>query len=101
MVHGYERRNGNQPPQDWPTMKQAILDRFGSNIRAQEAYAKLLTVTQGKRSVREYTSEFETLLGRLSTRDEATWKNMYVWGLQPHLARAIALKYPATIAQAA
>ena len=98
---GYERQNGNQPPRDWPTMRQAILDRFGSNIRAQEAHTKLLTVTQGKRSVREYTSEFETLLGRLSTCDEATWKNMYMWGLQPHLARAVALKYPATIAQAA
>ena len=42
---GYERRNGNQPPRDWPTTRQAILDRFGSNIRAQEAHAKLLTVT--------------------------------------------------------
>ena len=98
---GYERRNGNQPPRDWPTMMQAILDRFGSNIRSQEAQARLLTISQGKRSVREYTSEFETLLGRMSTRDEATWKNMYVWGLQPHLARAVALKYPTTIAQAA
>ena len=98
---GYERRNGNRPPRDWPTMMQAILERFGSNIRAQEAHAKLLTVSQGKRSVRDYTSEFETLLGRLSTRDEDTWKRMYVWGLQPHLARAVALKYPTTIAQAA
>ena len=26
---------------------------------------------------------------------------MYVWGLQPHLAKAVALKYPTTIAQAA
>ena len=82
-------------------MQQAILDRFGSNIRAQEAHAKLLTISQGKRSVRDYTSEFETLLGRLSTRDETTWKNMYIWGLQPHLAEAVALKYPTTIAQAA
>ena len=98
---GYEQRNGNQPPRDWPTMMQAILERFGSNIRAQEAQAKLLTISQGKRSVREYTSEFETLLGRMPTRDEATWKNMYVWGLQPHLARTVALKYPTTIAQAA
>ena len=98
---GYEKRNGNRPPQDWPTLMQAILKRFGSNIRAQEAHAKLLTVSQGKRSVRDYTSEFETLLGRLSTRDEDTWKRMYVWGLQPHLARAVALKYPTTIAQAA
>ena len=55
-------------------MQQAILERFGSNIRAQEAHAKLLTISQGKRSVRDYTSEFEMLLGRLSTRDEATWK---------------------------
>ena len=98
---GYERRNDNQPPQDWPTMQQAILDRFGSNIREAEAHAKLLTISQGKRSVREYTSEFEMLLGRLSTRDETTWKNIYVWGLQPHLAEAVALKYPTTIAQAA
>ena len=97
---GYEQRNGNKPPQDWSTMQQAILDRFGSNIRAQEAHAKLLTISQGKRSVRDYTSEFETLLGRLSTRDEATWKNMYMWGLQPHLSEAVALKYPTTIAQA-
>ena len=97
---GYEKHNGNRPPQDWPTLMQAILERFGSNIRVQEAHAKLLTVSQGKRSVRDYTSEFETLLGRLSTRDEDTWKRMYVWGLQPHLAKAIALKYPTTIAQA-
>ena len=69
---GYEQRNGNKPPQDWSTMQQAILDHFGSNIRAQEAHAKLLTISQGKRSVRDYTSEFEMLLGRLSTRDEAT-----------------------------
>ena len=98
---GYERRNGNQPPRDWPTLMQAILDRFGSNIRAQEALSRLMNISQGKRSVREYTSEFETLLGRLSTRDESTWKDMYVWGLQPHLARAVALKYPTTIAQVA
>ena len=80
---GYEKRNGNRPPQDWPTLMQAILERFGSNIRVQEAHTKLLTVSQGKRSVRDYTSEFETLLGRLSTRDEDTWKRMYVWGLHP------------------
>ena len=98
---GYRQRNDNQPPRDWPTMQQAILERFGSNIREQEAHAKLLTLSQGKRSVRDYTSEFETLLGRLSIRDETTWKRMYIWGLQPHLAEAVALKYPGTIAQAA
>ena len=97
----YEKRNGNRPPQDWPTIMLAIVEWFGSNIRESEAHAKLLTVSQGKRTVRDYTSEFETLLGRLSTRDEDTWKRMYIWGLQPHLAKAVALKYPTSIAQAA
>ena len=98
---GYEKHNGNRPARDWPTLMQAILERFGSNIREQEAHARLLTISQGKRSVRDYTSEFETLLGRLSTRDESTWKRMFVWGLQPHLGKAVALKYPTSIAQAA
>ena len=60
-----------------------------------------MNISQGKRTVRKYISEFETLLGRMTTQDEATWLNAYIWGLQPHLARAVALKYPTTIAQAA
>ena len=35
----------------------------------------------------------------MTTQDEATWLNVYIWGLQPHLARAVALKYPTIIAQ--
>ena len=36
---GYKKRNGNKPARDWPTLMQAILERFGSNIREQEAHA--------------------------------------------------------------
>ena len=96
----YEKRNGNRSPQNWATLQQALTERFGSNIRAQEALSKLISISQGKRSIREYTSEFETLLGRLNTQDESTWMNVYIWGLQPHLAMVVALKYPSTIAQA-
>ena len=60
----------------------------------------MISISQGKRSIREYTSEFEMLLGRLNTQDESTWINVYIWGLQPHLATVVALKYPSTIAQA-
>ena len=59
-----------------------------------------MNISLGKRTVREYASEFETLLGRLTTQDEATWLNVYIWGVQPHLERGVALKYPTTIAQA-
>ena len=33
---GYEKRN-HHPPRDWASLAMALLERFGSNIRAQEA----------------------------------------------------------------
>ena len=45
-------------------------------------------------------SQFETLLGRLDSYDEAMLLNQFVWGLQPELARSVSLHYPKSIAQA-
>lgn len=59
-----------------------------------------MNISEGRRNVGEYTSEFEMLLGSLKTQDESTWMNAYIWGLQPYLARAVALKYPTMISQA-
>ena len=63
---GYERRN-HHPPRDWESLAMALLERFGSNIRAQEAQSQLMAISQGQRPVREYASQFELLLGRLSS----------------------------------
>ena len=52
---GYERRNRG-PPRDWAQLSTALLERFGSNIRSQEAQSQLMTISQGQRAVREYTS---------------------------------------------
>ena len=49
--------------------------------------------------MREYASQFETLLGRLESYDEAMLLNQFVWGLQPELARSVSLHYPKSIAQ--
>ena len=48
-----------------------LLKRFGSNIRSQEAQSQLMSITQGQRLVRDYASQFETLLGRLDSYDES------------------------------
>ena len=40
---GYERRS-RHPPRDWASLAQALLERFGSNIRAQEAQSQLMTI---------------------------------------------------------
>ena len=95
----YERRNRG-PPRDWAQLRAALLDRFGSNIRSQEAQSQLMSISQGQRSVRDYTSQFETLLGRLDSYDEGLMLNQFIWGLQPELARSVNLHYPKTIAQA-
>ena len=57
-------------------------------------------ISQGTRPVREYASQFETLLGRLDSYDESMLLNQFVWGLQPELARFVSLHYPKSIAQA-
>ena len=50
--------------------------------------------------MRDYASQFELLLGRLSSYDEGMMLNQFVWGLQPELARSVSLHYPKSIAQA-
>ena len=59
-----------------------------------------MTISQGSRPVREYASQFETLLGRLASYDETMLLNQFSWGLQPELARSVSLHYPKSIAQA-
>ena len=89
----YERRNRG-PPRDWAGLVAALLDRFGSNIRSQEAQSQLMSISQGNRAVRDYASQFETLLGRLDSYDEGLMLNQFIWGLQPDLARSVSLHYP-------
>ena len=96
---GYERRN-RHPPRDWASLAAALLERFGSNIRAQEAQSQLMHISQGQRPVREYASQFELLMGRLISYDEGMLLNQFIWGLQPELARSVSLHYPKSIAQA-
>ena len=66
---GYEKKTRG-PPRDWAQLSTALLERFGSNIRSQEAQSQLMSISQGQRAVREYASQFETLLGRLDSFDE-------------------------------
>ena len=96
---GYERRHRHSP-RDWAQLCDLLLERFGSNIRSQEAQSTLMSISQGQRLVRDYASQFETLLGRLDSYDENMMLNQFIWGLQPELARSVSLQYPKSIAQA-
>ena len=43
----FERQNRG-PPRDWAGLVAALLDRFGSNIRSQEAQSQRMSISQGK-----------------------------------------------------
>ena len=51
----FERGNRG-PSRDWTGLVAALLDRFGSNIRSQEAQSQLMSISQGQRAVRDYAS---------------------------------------------
>ena len=59
---GYEHKH-RHPPRDWAQLSDLLLEQFGSNIRSQEARSLLMSISQGQRLVRDYASQFETLLG--------------------------------------
>ena len=75
------KRPNRGPSRDWAGLVAAHLDRFGSNIRSQEAQSQLMSISQGQRAVRDYASQFETLLGRLDSYDEELMLNQFIWGL--------------------
>ena len=58
-----------------------------------------MSMTQGQQLVRDYASQFETLLGRLDSYDESMMLNQFIWGLEPELARSVSLHYPKSIVQ--
>ena len=94
----HEKENGT--PKNWKELTQALIKRFGSNIRAQEAQMALIKISQGKKKIRDYSNEFQSLLCRLPSYDEKWMIDLFIWGLQPHIAKSVSLQYPNTVTEA-
>ena len=56
-----------------------------------------MSIKRGKRKMRDYTVEFQTLMDRLPSYDENWMINIFIWGLQPHIARSVSAAQPDTI----
>ena len=50
--------------------------------------------------MQEYTAEFETLLNRLPSYDESWMLKIFIWGLQPHMAKSVSAHRPKTVDEA-
>ena len=67
-------------------MSAALVDRFGSRLRDRQALAELMVMRQNRRNVREFAADFENCVGKLTSSDENTLMQMFLWALDRELA---------------
>ena len=87
-------------PGDWTTLRHAMLERFGSSIRASKARAALLQMTQGKMTVLEYFDAFESCLAQIDDYDESFYLGKFIFGLRPSILMQVFVQHPATLLEA-
>ena len=85
---------------DWTTLRQAMLERFGSSICAKKARAALLQMTQGKMTVLEYFDAFESYLPQLEDYDVSFFVTKFIFGLCPSILTQVFVQHPATLLEA-
>ena len=96
----YLRKNQGRYPRDWATMSAALVDRFGSRLRDRQALAELMVMRQNRRNVREFAADFENCVGKLTSSDENTLMQMFLWALDKDLAEKVALAHPKSLQSA-
>ena len=83
----YETRTGC--PGDWTTLRLAMLERFGTSIRAEKARAGLYRLKQDKMTVLQYAHVFESYLAQLGGYDESYYLTHFIFGLRPEIMRGV------------
>ena len=74
----YETRTGC--PGNWTTLRRALLQRFGTSIRAEKARAGLYQLRQDKMTVLQYADAFESRLAQIENYDESYYLDtFYFW----------------------
>ena len=91
----YETRTGC--PGDWTTLRQAMLERFGSSIRAEKARAGIYQLRQDKMTVLQYADAFESFLAQMGDYDESQYLVHFIFGLRPEISRLVYIQQPASI----
>ena len=79
----YETRTGC--PGDWTTLRLAMLERFGTSIRAEKARAGLYQLKQDKMTVLQYADAFESYLAQIGDYDESYYLIHFIFGLRPEI----------------
>ena len=91
----YETRTGC--PGDWTALRHAMLEQFGTSIRAEKARAGLYQLRQDKMTVLQYAHTFESYLAQLGDYDESYYLAHFIFGLRPEIMRGVYIQQPETL----
>ena len=91
----YETRTGC--PGDWTTLRRAMLERFGTSIRAKKARAGLYQLKQDKMTVLQYADTFESYLAQLGDYDESYYLVHFIFGLRPEIMCGVYIQQPESL----
>ena len=91
----YETRTGC--PGDWTTLRRALLERFGTSIRAEKERSGIYRLRQGNMTVLQYADAFESCSAQIGNYDEAQYLVHFIFGLRPEIMRLVYMQQPETI----
>ena len=94
-IDTYKTRTGC--PGDWTTLRRAMLERFGTSIRAEKARAGIYRLRQGNMIVLQYADAFESYLAQIDDYDEAQYLVHFIFGLRPEIMRLVYMQQPASL----
>ena len=78
-------------------LRLAMLERFGSSIRAEKARARLKQLKQDKMTVLQYADAFESYLAQLGEYDELYYLTHFIFGLRPEVMRGVYIQQPESL----
>ena len=78
-------------------MCRAMLERFGTSIRAEKARAELYRLKQDNMTVLQYADAFESFLAQLGDYEESDYLVHFIFGLRPEIMRGVYVQQPASL----
>ena len=78
-------------------LRLAMLERFGSSIRAKKARTGLQQLKQDKMTVLQYADAFESYLAQLGEYDESYYLTHLIFGLRPEVMRGVYIQQPESL----
>jgi hypothetical protein len=94
------RTSGLKLDTTWEDFKSAFTDRFTPPDAVNAARKRLASLTQGRRSVAEYTSDFRSCLRIIKNMDDGTSLFEYLRGLEKSTGREVRLRQPKDLKEA-